>query len=148
MRVILSRGGNPISRTIRWITRGPWSHASLLRPDNMVLEAVWPRVRLLPFAVWVKPMKPSNFQIFTVETTAPQSEDVCAYALAQVGKPYDLIGDLHFLTRQGYADQPDTKWFCSELVFESFREAGIHLFARTEGWQVDPQLLARSTLVE
>ena len=147
MRIILSRGGNPISRTIRWLTWGDWSHASLLTPDNTVIEAVWPRVRTLPFAEWVQGVAAKDFQIFTVQTTVAQTEDVIAFAHEQVGKHYDLAGDLHFLIRKNYAQEPDDRWFCSELVDRCFKEAGVELFARTEAWRVDPELLSRSILL-
>jgi uncharacterized protein YycO len=143
MRFVLSRSGNVISKGIRWWSRGKWSHARLLFDDGVIIEAVWPRVRKVVF----NPTEDQgNYQIFEVQTTRQQHADILSYAQLQIGKRYDLIGDLHFVTRQDYASQPDTKWFCSDLVFESFREGGIDLFWDTRGWEVWPDLLKRSML--
>ena len=144
MRILLSKSGNVISRGIRWFTRGEWSHASLLFDSDHVIEAVYPRVRTVSFKAEYP--DPKQYQIFWVDVTDEQLKSVLKYASAQIGKPYDLKGDWHFFTRQNYESQPDTKWFCSELVYESFHEAGIDLFSETRGWQVWPDLLKRSTL--
>lgn len=133
-----------MSAGIRWFTRGQLSHASLLTPDNRVIEAVWPRVREQHFLKSFP--NGSEYEIFEVPANKSQEAVIIEYARKQIGKPYDLIGDLHFFTRQGYQGQPDNKWFCSELVFQAFTEGGIKLFNETEGWEVWPDMLKRSTL--
>jgi len=148
MKILLTDSGNIFARGIRWFCRGNWSHAAMLFSDGTVIEAVWPKVRKIPFAEWLEG-KGTQFKIFTVETSEAQTAGIRAYAEAQIGKPYSLSGDLRFVTRQNYESQPDDDWFCSEYDFECFYEgAAIALFARTRGWQVWPDMLQRSVLVK
>lgn len=147
MEIILTHSGNPFARGIRWFTRGAYSHAALRFPNQTVIEAVWPRVRELPFVSWAATMERGSYDIFTLDATQLDTALIYTYAHAQVGKSYDLVGDLHFVTRQDYATQPDDKWFCSELAFEACFATGIVLLARTRGWQVSPDLLSRSPLL-
>ena len=135
-----------VSRGIRWFTRGEYSHATLLFDSDYAIEAVYPRVRAVYFKSVYKDL--TKYKVFEVVTTDEQHKAILAYSAAQINKPYDWVGDLHFVTRQDYANQPDNKWFCSELVFESFKQAGVELFKNTEGWQVDPDMLKRTTLAK
>ena len=94
-------------------------------------------------STWVVVNAQAGEDIYELDLTPEQEAVVRAYAEKQIGKPYDWIGDAHFVTRQDYENQPDDKWFCSELVFESIGQV-LWLFARTRGWQVAPDLLKRS----
>lgn len=146
MRFILTSSGSIPSRFIRWFTRGAYSHAALLFSDNTVIEALPGGVRKLIWQDWLEDNQDSRYVILSVKTTDAQEELMRRFAEDQDGKPYDWMGDWHFLTRQGYAQQPNDKWFCSELVFETFEEGGVKLFLRTEGWEVSPEMLNRTTL--
>ncbi len=144
MRIILCKGNGRVSRLIRWFTRGEYSHAALLFSDNVVIEAhAQHGVQHLYLSTWMVLNPQAGADIYELDLTPEQEAVVRAYAMVQVGKPYDWIGDLHFVTRQDYEQQPDDKWFCSELVFESIGQV-LWLFARTRGWQVAPDLLKRS----
>lgn len=144
MRFVLKKGTETLDDTIKWFTWGKYSHMSLLTDDNLVVEAVWPRVRKLPFSVAYPRL--SLCDVFHVDTTPEQDKQIISFALAQVGKPYDLIGDLHFLTRPNYVNEPDDKWFCSELGFRAFLEGKIELLARVEAYKVYPTLISYSPL--
>jgi uncharacterized protein YycO len=146
MRFVLKKGTTTLDDAIKWFTRGAYSHASLLTPDDRIIEAVWPKVREQAF-LESYPEK-CKYNEFEVKTTPYQDALITEFARKQVGKPYDLIGDLRFVTRQNYQSQPDNKWFCSELVFQSFLAGGVTLFNKTEGWEVCPDLLKRSPLAK
>lgn len=146
MRFLLTHSGTPLAKGIRWFTRGHFSHVAMLFSDDTVIEAVWPRVRKLTFNDWAKEMgEGEEYKIFTLDTD--KEEGIRAYAEAQVGKPYDIIGDLHFVTRQDYPTQPDSEWFCSEVAFESCWVNDVLLFARTRGQDVSPDMFSRSPLL-
>jgi uncharacterized protein YycO len=67
------------------------------------------------------------------------------FATAQLGKDYDWRGVLKFVTkRKGKEDW--SKWWCSELAFETFEAGNRQPLARTEGWEVPPDWLPRSPL--
>lgn len=67
------------------------------------------------------------------------------FAMAQVGKKYDYLGVARFVTRR--PSKGNEKWFCSELVFEAFRRAGVNLFHRIEAWEVSPSMISYSPLL-
>jgi len=50
-----------------------------------------------------------------------------------------------FVTR--WRKEQDEKWFCSELVFQAFKEAGVDLLERIECSQVSPTVLSFSPLL-
>lgn len=147
MRFILVQGRSLVSKLIQWQTRSHWSHAALLFSDDTLIEArEFIGVRRLPYLTWLQENGGAHFEVFTVNATDSQEALMRAYADAQVGKPYDYIGIARFITRRDYASQPDDKWWCSELVFETIKEGQIELLDRTDGWEVPPHWLARSPL--
>lgn len=147
MRFILVQGTSVVSKLIQWQTRSHWSHSALLFSDGTVIEArEFVGVRKLPYQTWLKENGSTPFEVFTVNATESQESAMRDYAENQVGKPYDYVAVARFVTRRDYANQPDDKWFCSELTFETIKEGHIELFDRTEGWEVPPHWLARSPL--
>ena len=147
-RMLIVHGKAPLSRAIAWFTRSAASHAALyFDNDQAVIEATWPRVRKINFADWVKELGDTPFEIFHIEVTPEQYYKIRTFASGQLAKPYSVWGDLKFVTRTDYDSLPDDKWFCSELVFQAFKEAGIDLLARTEAWEVPPGWLPRSPLL-
>lgn len=147
MRFILVQGTSLVSKLIQWQTRSHWSHAALLFSDDTVMEArEFIGVRKLSFEAWLTENSNTPYEVFTVVTTEEQEVIMRAWAEKQVGKPYDYVGVLRFVTRKNYEQQPDDAWWCSEYVFQDFLECGKELFDRTEAWEVPPHWLARSPL--
>lgn len=145
MRIVLERGRGPLNRLVMWWTDGPYSHAAMLFDDGMVIEA---RPHYGVRCVRFEEAFPagSDYDIFEVELTEEQEAEARKFAEAQVGKPYDWLGDWHFVTRKHYEEEPDAAWFCSELVFETLYWVGVALLARTRGFEVPPSWLQRSQL--
>lgn len=136
MLVALHKGTGFVSRAIQWQTRSPYSHASMVFGVNFtdVIEArEFAGVRRLDFLDQAE-----NIDLFTVDVTEYESEIIRQFALAQVGKPYDYVSVLRFVSRRQASRESSGKWFCSELVFAAFRKAGINLLARVEPWAVSP----------
>lgn len=143
VRVALFRGRGILSALIRWQTWSNYSHAALVLPDGSIVEA-WhrgPGVRKKQLT----DMK--GVDIFSVKgLTAEQSKIAKGFALDQIGQKYDYFGVLRFLNRRKVSD--NGKWFCSELVYAAFKEAGVHLLSKdTDPSRVSPGLLSRSPLL-
>lgn len=72
-------------------------------------------------------IRPTNYEPFSlddrfvVETTPERKAVIIQFALAQVGKSYDLTALLGILAHRDWRE--DDSWFCSELVAAAF-EAG------------------------
>lgn len=145
MKVALFHGRGVISALIRWQTRAArYSHAAIVDDDGTVYEA-WQGagVRRLPA------LAPGDgvtlFEIDGIREV--QKARVRQYWINHIanGTRYDYVGVLRFVTRRRKGD--DSKLFCSEAVFNSLKAANIELFARTEGWEVSPDLLSRAPLL-
>ncbi len=138
--VLLFRGRGLISWLIRWQTRGNYSHAALLRPDGMIVEA-WQGK-----GVQVKAMTDlAEVDIYSVAMTPEQWGTALDYATSQVGRGYDYWAVIRFIDRRNMP--ANDKWFCSELVFESLARAGVRLFERIMPWAVSPGLIAISPML-
>ena len=117
--VLYSRRNNLGSLLIRagaWF--GPWSHCSLITPQNTVIEAVTSGVREVP-VLWALDHYP-HLEVVTIEVQDP--ERAYAFARAQLGKPYDWGAIAGFITRRNWQD--DQRWECTELVEASLIAAG------------------------
>lgn len=141
----LHRGTSVIGKLIRWQTRGDYSHASLILPDGLFVEArEFIGVRAL---AKMEAAKGEAVDLFTVEATPAQIEAIAAFAREQLGKAYDYTMVARFVSRRQASRSSSGKWFCSELVYAALKQAGIELFRATEPWEVSPGMLARSPLL-
>lgn len=148
LTVCLHRGSGIVSRLIQWQTRSPYSHASLMLRSGMGVESReghgvrwvndWRNLRAAGDAV----------DMFTIRLTDRQAQAVEVFALEQTGKSYDWTMVARFLTRRQASRTESGKWFCSELVFAAFQQAGVELLRDTQPWEVSPGLLARSPLLQ
>jgi len=64
----------------------------------------------------------------------------------QLGKPYDWLGILGFPLRNWKLERKN-RWFCSELVFTAFKQAGVELLKNTHPSEVSPRLFLKSPLL-
>lgn len=140
--ILLYRENGWISTPIKWQTRGPYSHAALLR-HGVVWES--------HFGTGVVCREPEEADmradLFAVSVTQEQSEQMGGWLFKQCGKKYDLTMVLRFLTRRPASRRSSNKWFCSELVYAAFAHVGIDLLRDTEPWEVSPNMLRRSPLI-
>lgn len=141
MKILLFKGRGILSAIIRWQQRTMYSHAAVLLWGLEIIEA-WQGK-----GVQRKFLK-SLENILCLECpgmTQQQEFDVYSFMQSQVGRGYDYLGVLRFVSRQ--RNTTNEEWFCSELVYAAFLAAGINLLARSEPWEVSPGLLARSPLL-
>jgi len=143
--VLLYRGSGFIGRAIRWQTRSPYSHAAIV-VNQWVYEArEFKGVIKRPLresdldeAVWfnVKPFPSEKFSALV------------QWMESQVGKKYDYLMVLRFISRRQETRESTGKWFCSEFVFAALQKIGVLLFNHTEPYEVSPGLLPRSLRLE
>ncbi len=147
MRVALYKGRGIVSKLILWQSRGHFSHAAKVLPDNSVIESrEFKGVQKRPHFRPVEGQE--TVRLFEVETTPVQDLAINAFLVDQLGKGYDYLSILRFITRQNTNRYTRGTWFCSELVFSAFRHAGIDLLARIDAWAVSPGQLATSPLLK
>ncbi len=113
MKILAYKGTGLISKAIRWRTRSPWSHVAVLLPDQRVVEA-WHRGGVVLASSLSENHAPgTEVSVFAIDYEFDR-DAVTQSLLAEVGKKYDLLSVLKFVTlRQATADD---RWFCSELV--------------------------------
>jgi uncharacterized protein YycO len=136
----LYRGTGLINSLIRWQTRSHYAHAAI-QIDEHIYEA-------LPFKGVIRRFtRSADMAADTFLVAYPDSlytdrltNRVRSFLEEQVGKGYDFAGVVRFVTREKAKD--DDTWFCSELVYEALRQAGMKLLRCDESWKVSPGLLA------
>jgi len=141
LRIGLHRSSGFVSTLIKWQTRGSYSHASLVLPDDTVLESMQGKG-----VVKNRTVQSCGEQVdlFTIPALASVHQKALDFALQQLGKGYDYTMVARFVTRRPADRKESGKWFCSELVFASFAQAGLLLLRDTEAWEVSPELLSKS----
>lgn len=80
------------------------------------------------------------------EISEEQRENVVKFCLSQIGKPYDFVGLASFLFYKEL--QQDDKWFCSELAYIAYKQAGIRLQRRVKQDFISPRDLYISPLLK
>jgi len=158
--ILASKGISFVSKLIRKYQRNyPYTHIAYIldldiKDNPLVIEA------------WHTPMKPSikfpfvdgggvynyrfnvnhtpgtEFSVFSVNVTIEQKNKIETFLFKQLGKKYDYKGILGFATYSELQDKD--RWFCSELVFEAFKQAGIELLRNIPSYKVSPRLFLLS----
>lgn len=146
MQLNLHRGSSLISKLILWQSRGRYSHASITLRDGRVIESrEFIGVHCLPK---LQARKGERIDSYEVATTDRQADLIEHFLVSQLGKKYDYISLIRFISREPVAHWNKRKWFCSELAFEAFRTAGIELLCNIEAWAVSPELLGISPVIK
>lgn len=139
-RILLYRGKGLIGQFIRWQTRGDYAHAAVqVCPNSMIEAKEGQGVRRTVVGI-------GEHDAFEVPCmTADQWLGALAFLHEQLGKPYDYLGVLRFISRSPAGGRQS--WFCSELVFAAALAAGVRLLERVEPWAVSPHMLSVSPLL-
>jgi uncharacterized protein YycO len=148
MKILLCQNKGIAGCLIRWQTRSDFSHAAVFH-DGLIYESNPPCVRKVDVRGWSWAEIENQYGTITVidvPVTPAQETCIVNFLEDQLGKPYDYTMVIRFITREQESRASRGKWFCSELVFAAFQQAGIDLLARTEPWEVSPGLLGRTPL--
>jgi len=153
--VLASKGISLTSRLIRWWQWGfPYTHIAycldLSDPnDPVVVEAwwngVWNGVRWGKFSS--VHTSGTEFTVYSVQVTERQKKEIEKFLQQEFRKPYDWLGILGFPLRNWKLERKD-RWFCSELVFAAFKQAGVELLKNTHPSEVSPRLFLKSPLLQ
>ena len=128
------------SMVIRRMTHSPFSHVDVAMDGGLFGASdpggvMWRRI---------------DYQVFGIRQNlvlhTPAADLFHILLKAERGKPFDGSALWSFMSEEVRDWRRPDKWFCSELVFQAFKEALVDLLARTEGWEVSPQILARTPL--
>jgi len=140
-RLIFSKGKNPFSYLIGWITWSDWSHVELVCGEVVYgSNADLGGVSTLLLEDRIAQSKRHAF------ATTPADPDLVRAAItSQMGKPYDWTDIVGVLMHRDWQD--DKKWTCSELIAWAHEQAGTHLIHGKPN-RVTPQMLFESALVE
>ena len=149
--ILASIGKSFTSRAIRFRQWGfPVTHIAFVvdlkdRNDPVVIEAWWNGVRYGKFSEVHTPG--TEFAVYSVEVTKEQRDEIRHFLQRQIGKPYDWPGILGFVFFNPNLESKN-RWFCSELVFTAFKQAGVELLKNTHPSEVSPRLFLKSPLLE
>lgn len=141
--IALYHGKGAVSTVIKWFTRSQISHVAWIDDETgKVYEA------------WSSPFPGKVMEVEEISTNHTAGTVVDLYdvegityeqlllmrdaAKSQIGKPYDWMGVLGFLTRPRKDPLWQLAWFCSEYVTWIFLKGLIRLFNGAEPWKVPP----------
>jgi hypothetical protein len=134
MRVLFCTSDKIGARAIRGVTWSDWSHVAIIDGDD-VIEAVWPEVRCTLLAEVIA----SHSEHCIIDIPCPDDAAGIAWARAQIGAPYDLIGMLGLGLNRDWQD--DTRWWCSEHATGALLAAGRQVFREGMMHRITPQHL-------
>lgn len=143
--VVLFKGRGFMSRLIEWQTRGEYSHAALLVGET--LYESWQSAGVRKKEGWGYDPSDKTVSLFQFGHSYEDESRVTQFLEKQIGKKYDWLAIVRFLTRTHILPDDKKRWFCSELVFTALASAEIDLFKRTKGWEVSPDMIKRSGLL-
>ena len=146
-RVAFYHGSSAASWLIRCFNWGPYSHAAWVTGEGKIYEA-W--IRGVQCSFEGAEHKPGTKVDLYRITGITSVQSACAerFLIEQIGKPYDWVGVMHFVTRRSERLSGLGRWFCSKLVFAAAMVAKILLLNRVPAWKVSPTLLSYSPLLE
>lgn len=140
--VFTTRPWNPVSWLIRWAlpaSRFKWARAShsMILIDGYVIHATMMNgVVRQPFAEAMKHQKIVTMRDYSV----PDLDAGIAWAMAQVGKPYDFKGAFGVALDPDREWREDDSWFCHELSAGFLNACGKRIFDKY-GHVTDTSLL-------
>jgi uncharacterized protein YycO len=143
-KVLLFKGGDPISWIVKVQSRSIYSHAALLIPGTSQCIESYPGS-----GVRIRELSAKEFEradIYDVRGMTPAMwEKAIEFARSQIGMGYDWWSVIRFVSKRPARE--NQRWFCSELVHKAISEAGIRLLERIPSAEVSPAHLAISPLL-
>ena len=144
VRIAQYRGISLVSRIIKLVCRGPYSHTAIMLADDCIVEA-WEgsdSVRI------IKSLSEGHtpgtvVDVFELPCTTAEEAVMSAFAMDQEGKDYDYLGLKGFYLNK--MRKPNDDWFCSKLCAAMTMKADLRLWGRDiEPWQVSPTMITRT----
>ena len=148
--LFFTTSGSIFSRVVQKRTWGKFSHVQIIvqvveAADKRIIDVISADAEGVTLRA-VRDHELKNYEILTCPEMFPQERnDVVKFCFQQIGKPYDLVGLGSFLLYKEM--QNDSKWFCSELVYVAYKQAGVRLLRRVKQDFVSPRDLYISPLL-
>lgn len=138
-------GTGVVSRLIRWQQRTDVSHISVIDNDDSLIEA-----REFHGVVQTRTLQDAQNEqrvdVLEVLVRPECRERALAWARSQIGKRYDYLSILRFVTRKQNR-KDNGKWFCSEFAYVAAEKAGVALLRRIAPAEVSPGHFVLSPLL-
>lgn len=156
--ILLYKGDSFVSKLIKWNTNSLYSHVSVVVDGemNLAIESntgSQSGVRALD----LRKLKASDIDVFRVKAAGSyKPEQVISYLVSCLGSHYDYPGVIWLgvlkvlrLKKQANKFQEAKDYFCSELVYEAFKSAGLDIVPQIGAAETtSPGDIARSPLIE
>jgi hypothetical protein len=134
------------SATIRYLTVSDYSHVDLVIPEEMQVGKTSLRKGWLlgaRFRGGVQ-QRPPDYAKFTrtrlLGCVVPDIDAAYAFAVAQIGKPYNSGAILDFFLHRDRKFTPDqTSWFCDELNYSIYAAGGLLLLDTKDPLRLTPE---------
>ncbi|MBL4781776.1 MAG: hypothetical protein JKX92_05995 [Porticoccaceae bacterium] len=147
VKIAQYKGKSLTSRLIKFITRGQYSHTSIILGSGRIVEA-WQgsnSVRVIrTLSDGHKPGTPVD--IYSVRMSSEQERLFTEYVEAQIGKKYDYWGIVGFLLRRDL--QRSENSFCSEIFAAGCEFAKVGLLNNLLPSQTSPSMITRSPITK
>jgi len=139
------KGKSLVSKIIKFVSRGQYSHTAIILPDGRIVEA------------WEGSNKVRVIKNLSDGHTAGTPVDIYAMHLSldaeirfvefinkQIGMPYNKRGLIAFYFNKFNINKKGS-WFCSQLFAAGCYAAGCYFWGeRTETWQISPSMVIRN----
>jgi len=146
--LFFTTSGSFFSWAIRRRTWGKFSHVQII--TRITEQGKIEVVSADSNGVWCRDAREEELEYFAVltcpEITEEQRKNVLEFCFSQIGKPYDFVGLASFLLYKELQD--DDRWFCSELAYIAYKQAGIRLQRRVKQDFISPRDLYISPLLK
>lgn len=149
MRVMFVTSNSWLSRIIRWVDGGPFSHVAII-DTNTAVQAVWTGVEEVSRAQFMAGV--TNFHMIDIGIV--DDKKALAFARSQIKSPYDFLAISVLVWRRIFGTSPrwdsSGRFFCDELVLLSGIEGGLNepvdMWPRFYGVERTRQYLLSQTL--
>lgn len=143
-KVLLFRGGDPISWLVKVQTRSQYSHAAILLENGRSCVESYPGS-----GVRIRQLTDADFERIDIYDVKGMTDEMWRtainFSLEQLDKGYDWRSVLRFVSKVPSSD--NSRWFCSELVFKAIAVAGVRLLDRVPSAEVSPAMINLSPLL-
>jgi uncharacterized protein YycO len=119
------------------------SHVDCVLPDGRLLGSRSDRKGNVEAGVQIRPPAYAKWrvrEVIELRTTKRQEERLYKFLHKQIGKPYDRIGILGWVTGRSWRD--DDSWYCSELQTAALEYARIIPKLYVPTYKITPETLA------
>src|SRR6185312_12227496 len=100
-------------------------HAAIFDEDEGTLYESWQTAGVRKKENWTLAADDSTVDFFTFDQTPKQTAGIRYFLESQLGKKYDWLGVVRFVSRTQLRPDAKEKWFCSELATAALAYVGI-----------------------